>query len=64
MKVVADRSKCVGAGQCVMAAPHLFSQGKDDGLVIVANLTPTEKEREAAELAVRSCPSLALTLKD
>jgi ferredoxin len=64
MKIMADRSKCVGAGQCVMAAPHVFAQGKEDGLVVVVNSTPTEEEREAAELAVRSCPSLALSLKD
>lgn len=62
LKIIADRSRCVGAGQCVMAAPHLFTQGKEDGLVIVANPNPTESEREAADLAVRSCPSLALRL--
>lgn len=64
MKITADRSKCVGAGQCVMWAPQLFAQAQEDGLVVVVNPSPTEAERELAELAIRSCPSLALRLED
>ncbi|MCZ9347247.1 ferredoxin, partial [Streptomyces sp. TRM76130] len=35
MKINVDRSRCVGAGQCVLTAPALFDQGEEDGLVEV-----------------------------
>ncbi|WP_067722289.1 ferredoxin [Nocardia yamanashiensis] len=34
MRVVVDRGKCIGAGQCVYVAPDVFDQD-DDGLVIL-----------------------------
>lgn len=64
MKIVADLSKCVGAGQCVLAAPEIFGQGDDDGLVVIKRLNPSEAERQVVDMAVRSCPSLALGLVD
>lgn len=32
MRTHADRDKCIGAGQCAMAAPAVFDQD-DDGVV-------------------------------
>jgi ferredoxin len=64
MRIVADKSLCVGAGQCVMVAQQLFAQGEEDGLVILKDATPSEAMRALADLAVRSCPSLALKLED
>lgn len=64
MKIEADRSKCIGAGQCVMVAPFLFAQGDDDGLVIVTKPEPSGEEIGDAELAVLSCPSQVLRLID
>lgn len=64
MKIVADVSKCIGAGQCVLFASELFAQGEDDGLVMVLNPEPTEEQREEAERAVIACPSLAIWLED
>ena len=64
MKIVADVSKCVGAGQCVMYAPDLFTQSEDTGLVAVLLPTPGPEQRELAERAVMACPSLAIWLED
>ena len=35
MRIKVDATKCIGAGLCVVAAPEVFSQNEDDGLVIV-----------------------------
>jgi ferredoxin len=63
-KIVADRTKCVGGGNCVMSAPKLFAQGADDGLVRVIKPYPDPEDMAAAELAVNSCPVLALSIVD
>lgn len=65
MKITADEHTCIGAGQCVMHAPKLFTQGEDTGLVVVLKPEVTSAEdREAAEMAERSCPVRALTLSE
>lgn len=40
MKITADASKCVGAGQCVLTEPKVFDQSENDGAVIVLNARP------------------------
>jgi len=64
MKLLADISKCVGAGQCVMFAEDLFSQDEDTGLVSVLVPNPSPGQRESAERAIIACPSLAIWLED
>ena len=55
-----DVSKCVGGGQCVVAAPNVFSQGEDDGLVRVLDDNPPPSEHEAIREAARLCPVLCI----
>ncbi|MEU3183947.1 ferredoxin [Streptomyces sp. NPDC006923] len=62
-RVSAERHLCVGAGQCVLAAPAVFDQGDDDGLVVVLDETPPASELRAVRDAVRACPSGAVTLR-
>ncbi|MGF1344270.1 ferredoxin [Streptomyces flavovirens] len=62
-RVVAERDRCVGAGQCVLAAPTVFDQGEEDGLVLVLAERPPASHRDAVREAVWSCPSGALTLR-
>ncbi|WP_345556986.1 ferredoxin [Streptomonospora halophila] len=40
MHVTGDRRVCVGAGQCVLAAPDVFGQDEDHGLVLVLQGEP------------------------
>ncbi|WHM28552.1 ferredoxin [Streptomyces sp. BPPL-273] len=61
MKIVADRDRCVGAGQCARIAPELFDQGQDDGLVVVLNAEPDESLLAEADEAVDLCPAGALS---
>ncbi|MFC7935627.1 ferredoxin [Streptomyces sp. NPDC057387] len=61
-KVGADRDRCVGAGQCVLAAPAVFDQD-EDGLVLVLDEEPSASCAQAVRAAVRACPSGALALR-
>ena len=63
MKIKADIDRCVGAGQCVLMAPGLFTQDEEVGLVVVLNDEPTDEQREAAVAAELACPSRAITIE-
>ncbi|MEU2494275.1 ferredoxin [Streptomyces sp. NPDC007883] len=62
-RVGAQRDRCVGAGQCVLAAPAVFDQDEQDGLVVVLIERPTESQSDAVHDAVWACPSRALTFR-
>ncbi|WP_261555736.1 MULTISPECIES: ferredoxin [Frankia] len=62
MRIVADRDRCIGAGNCVMTAPEVFDQD-DDGLVapLVDEVHPVDPASvDAARQAVARCPATAL----
>lgn len=61
MKIIVDRDKCIGGGQCVVAAPEVFDQD-DDGLVLV--LDAQFPDRAATTMAARLCPARAIELED
>ncbi|NEA43330.1 ferredoxin [Streptomyces sp. SID11385] len=62
-RVNAERERCVGAGQCVLAAPAVFDQDEQDGLVRVLAEQPSESQSDAVREALWACPSGALTLR-
>lgn len=64
MKIIADTSRCVGAGQCVLTEPELFDQSEDDAAVIVLNEKPEGELVEKAREAVHVCPSQAISLEE
>ena len=64
MKVIIDQHKCTGAGQCVLAAPGVFDQGEEDGLVILLMENPPAELHKSAREAAHACPSLAITIED
>ncbi|MBI2918171.1 MAG: ferredoxin [Chloroflexi bacterium] len=61
MKVMVDRQKCIGAANCVAAAPGVF-QIDDAGKARVLDPSSVAEDRllEAAE----SCPTDAIVLED
>ncbi|MFT4306589.1 MAG: ferredoxin [Microbacterium sp.] len=59
--VVARRATCIGAGQCVFAAPDTFDQD-DDGWVMVLDDAPDAAEEAAVRQAVQICPSRSISL--
>jgi len=68
VRVVADRDRCVGAGQCVLSAPDVFDQSDRDGRVLILpDAVPLRPggplvDEDVARSAVDLCPSRALSL--
>jgi len=62
-KVHVDEDLCIGAGQCVLAAPQIFDQD-DRGLVILLDATPPPALHEAARKAAKLCPARAITIEE
>lgn len=64
MKIQVDEDKCVAGGQCVLAAPELFDQRDDDGIVILLKDEPSPDEVEGAREAAQICPAAAIFLRE
>jgi ferredoxin len=60
MRIMVDEAKCCGSGQCVVAAPQVFDQRDQDGVVVIVNQYPPDTLKSEIERAVRLCPSLAI----
>jgi ferredoxin len=60
MHVTIHEEKCIGAGQCVLAAPRVFDQREDDGVVILLDENPAEAERGEVDEAAALCPAAVI----
>ena len=60
-RIVVDEDLCQGHGVCESEAPTVFSVSKD-GALTVHSATPDDDVRAAVELAVKFCPTHALTI--
>jgi ferredoxin len=63
MQIIADRTVCVGAGQCVLIAGDLFDQD-DEGLVLVLEPHPEAAHEPAARRAATLCPARAISVTE
>ncbi|MDQ6895281.1 MAG: ferredoxin [Actinomycetota bacterium] len=57
--VEVDVDRCVGGGQCVLAAPELFDQDDQDGTVILLRQPGAGDVADAVQ-AERVCPARAI----
>ncbi len=64
LKVRVDEDKCVGAGQCVYAAPDVFDQREEDGIVILLDAEPDPSQAAKVRKAARLCPALAIVVEE
>ncbi len=64
MKVSVDADRCLGAGQCVLAAREVFDQREDDGIVVLLTDTPQPDQYENVREAARLCPALVIELTE
>jgi ferredoxin len=64
MRIVLDRQRCVGSGNCVLSAPAMFDQSDADGQVVPRAPLPPSGVPDEARVAVELCPSGALSLAD
>ena len=64
MRVEVDTGKCISAGQCVAAAPEVFDQRDEDGVVVLLDAAPGPAAAEGVRQAVAVCPALAIQVHD
>jgi ferredoxin len=64
MKVVVDQEKCVASGQCVVAAPEVFDQRDEDGVVVLLDSAPPSELDDDVHQAAAVCPALAILVED
>ncbi|MEU5599361.1 ferredoxin [Streptomyces sp. NPDC020298] len=58
-----DKDACIGAGQCALAAPGVFTQD-DDGYSTLIPGRETDNSDPMLREAARACPVGAITLRD
>ncbi|MFG2228104.1 ferredoxin [Streptomyces sp. NPDC050161] len=63
MHITVDQDKCCGAGSCVLAAPDVFDQRDEDGIVVLLDARPAADLHEAVREAAAVCPAAAITLE-
>lgn len=62
MRVKLDKRRCIGSGNCVLAAEEIFTLS-DDGVVELL-CEPAEALRQKAEEAARACPTAVISIVD
>lgn len=63
MKILADRGKCQGYGNCAAAAPRVFDLDDDGRVELLVDDIPSELQ-EGAAAGVRRCPVRALAIEE
>ncbi|MEU9115075.1 ferredoxin [Streptomyces sp. NPDC048483] len=63
MRIAIDQDSCIGAGQCALTAPGVFTQD-DDGFSQVLPGREDGAGDPLAREAARACPVQAITLTD
>jgi ferredoxin len=61
LRIVVDMDLCQGHGVCESEAPDLFEVDRDRK-VAVLDESPGEDQRKSLELAVKYCPTHALSI--
>jgi ferredoxin len=62
MKVSLEKDLCIGAGQCVLAAPEVFDQDEDGTVELLADPSPAEQD-EAVRSAAHACPAQVISVE-
>lgn len=62
-RIVVDADLCQGHGVCESEAPELFEVNSDRKVELLTT-APPDDQRRAAELAVKYCPTHALSIVD
>ena len=61
-EILVDRGRCTGIGICESISDAYFEVGDDGGMVLIRKEID-DADLEEVELAVRSCPALALSIQ-
>ncbi|MEV6162408.1 ferredoxin [Streptomyces sp. NPDC052052] len=63
MRIRIDKGVCIGAGQCALTAPKVFTQD-DDGFSELRPGHETDAADPLVREAARVCPVQAITVED
>ncbi|MBJ7005675.1 MULTISPECIES: ferredoxin [Streptomyces] len=63
MNIAIDFDRCCGAGQCVLAAPEVFDQRDDDGVVVLLDPHPPTEQEENVRQAAALCPAAVIKVE-
>ncbi|MET9956880.1 ferredoxin [Streptomyces sp. NPDC006339] len=61
MGITVDNGVCIGAGQCALVAPEVFTQD-EDGFGTVVPGREDDTDRPLVREAARACPVQAITV--
>ncbi|GGM97865.1 ferredoxin [Streptomyces fuscichromogenes] len=64
MKVTIEQDRCIGTGQCVLAASSVFDQRDEDGIVVLLDDNPPADQADGVRRAAMVCPALAIRLAE
>lgn len=64
LEIVVEREKCCGFGNCVLAAPTVFTLDENDGIVQPMDPRPPVTLRAEVEQAIADCPTEAIGLRN
>jgi ferredoxin len=63
MKIILDRDRCMGHGQCELFAPGIFQIGEDDVVEQLREIDPNDRmDIEAVRTAAGNCPERVITI--
>ncbi|MEU4654936.1 ferredoxin [Streptomyces sp. NPDC023723] len=62
MAVSVDQDRCVAAGHCVVAAPEVFDQREEDGVVVLLDRRPPRASHDPVREAALLCPAAVIRL--
>lgn len=63
MEISIEPDRCVAAGQCVAAAPEVFDQRDEDGIVVLLASSAPEGTEDGVRNAAAVCPAQAIHLQ-
>lgn len=63
IKVIIDRRRCIGAGNCIYLAPTVF-RWKEGDLLKPELLDPTTVEEDVLREVAASCPTNAILIEE
>jgi ferredoxin len=64
MEITVEEDRCVGAGQCVLAAAEVFDQREEDGIVVLLDAHPSDELAPRVREAAARCPALAIEVAE